>query len=62
LADLTLTVVAPVATPMILTWLLDTVCPAAIVMLDCDSVAFVGSLLVRLRNIRDAAGFAKLIG
>jgi hypothetical protein len=46
-------VVAPVATPMILTTLLDTNCPAGIVMLAVDSVALVGSLLVRSKNIRD---------
>lgn len=59
---MTLIVVVPVATPYTLTWVVDCVCPAAIVILAGDTVALVGSLLVSSRNKRDCAALPKLIG
>lgn len=62
LLDLTEIVAVPVAMPFTVTLVRDCVSPAAITMLVGDTVAFVGSLLVRSRNTLDDAALPSVIG
>ena len=60
--DETVTVVVPEATPLTVTPVLDVVCPADIAIWLGDTVAMVGSLVVRFRNTVPLGAFTRLTG
>jgi hypothetical protein len=58
----TVTVVVPLPTPLTVTVVLDVVCPADIAIWLGDTVAMVGSLVVRFRNTVPLGAFTRLTG